>query len=85
MNLLFACFPEDAVPFVIFSPWWRRYDDYVISSDDYRSELMNVVGIRDVFCLFKDDVHVHIKAMELSSEASFPLESYENCLSHAFF
>ena len=66
------------------SPCRRRYYYYVVSSDYYDAELLNVLGVRDIFSVFQDQVHVLVEGLKFSSETLSTLQPYQYLFAEAF-
>ena len=66
------------------SPCRRRYYYDVVSSDYYDAELLNVLGVRDVFSVFQDQVHVLVEGLKFSSETLSTLQPYQYLFAEAF-
>ena len=66
------------------SPCRRRYYYYVVPSDDYDAELLDVFSVRDILSVFQDQVHVLVEGLKFPSETLSTLQPYQYLFAEAF-
>lgn len=62
---------------------WRRHENDVVSADDYGAEFFRCIGVRHIFGILKNEVHVLIEAVESPPNAASTFQLDEDDLVQA--